>query len=124
MTVATQQLCSFPGCAELVNKGRCQEHKQVLSKERRQAIGSAWRRGYNTEWDKVRARALARDNHLCQHCLLNDDRIVPAREVDHIIPFHGDIKSPLRLAMSNLQSLCTECHSRKTATENGGFGRN
>lgn len=39
-----------------------------------------------------------------------------ANEVDHVDGNDRD-SSP-----SNLQSLCTSCHSRKTARENGGFG--
>jgi 5-methylcytosine-specific restriction protein A len=123
MTVATQQLCSFPGCAELVNKGKCPEHKQVLAKDRRQVKGSAWAQGYDWEWTKARKRALARDHYLCQHCLLRDDRMIQATEVDHIVPFKGNIKSPLRLALSNLQSVGRHHHSEITAIENGGFGR-
>jgi 5-methylcytosine-specific restriction protein A len=45
--------------------------------------------------------------------------------VDHIVPFISPqgvvswerFKDPL-----NLQGLCQPCHSRKTATEDGGFG--
>lgn len=39
---------------------------------------------------------------------------------DHITPHHGDWK--LFWERRNHQSLCDGCHSRKTATEDGGFG--
>jgi 5-methylcytosine-specific restriction protein A len=41
--------------------------------------------------------------------------------VDHIRPHKGD--RGLLYANENVQSLCESCHSRKTATEDGGFGR-
>jgi 5-methylcytosine-specific restriction protein A len=41
--------------------------------------------------------------------------------VDHKQPHHGD--DVLMYAWSNLQSLTAECHNRKTATQDGGFGR-
>ncbi len=44
-----------------------------------------------------------------------------ATEVDHIIPHKGDMS--LFWDPSNWQSLCHACHSRKTAREDGGFGR-
>jgi 5-methylcytosine-specific restriction protein A len=39
--------------------------------------------------------------------------MVPATDVDHIVPFQ-DVDDPRRLDPTNLQSLCHECHSRKT----------
>jgi 5-methylcytosine-specific restriction protein A len=41
----------------------------------------------------------------------------PANQVDHI---NGDATNN---DMNNLQPMCARCHSRKTATENGGWGR-
>jgi 5-methylcytosine-specific restriction protein A len=46
---------------------------------------------------------------------------VAANEVDHIKPHKGDMA--LFWDSSNWQSLCKPCHSAKTATEDGGFGR-
>jgi 5-methylcytosine-specific restriction protein A len=45
-----------------------------------------------------------------------------ATVVDHIIPHQGDM-TLFWDADSNWQSLCKTCHDRKTATEDGGFGR-
>lgn len=61
-----------------------------------------------------RARILRRDNGLCVHCQ-TAGRVSIATEVDHIIGLaqggtHAD---------SNLQSLCHDCHSTKTARDNG-----
>jgi len=44
-----------------------------------------------------------------------------ATDVDHMMPHRGD--PGLMYANENVQSLCHECHSRKTAREDGGFGR-
>lgn len=41
-------------------------------------------------------------------------------DVDHIVPHRGDPE--LLYDEANLQSLCHECHSKKTAREDGGFG--
>jgi 5-methylcytosine-specific restriction protein A len=60
-----------------------------------------------------------RAQHLREHprCAACGD---PARVVDHIRPWRGDRR--LFLDPGNLQSLCRPCHSKKTASEDGGFG--
>lgn len=55
------------------------------------------------------------ENPLCCECEKHGV-IVPAEEVDHIKPHKGDWA--LFLDPTNLQSLCTRCHSRKTVREN------
>jgi 5-methylcytosine-specific restriction protein A len=40
---------------------------------------------------------------------------------DHVVPHKGDWL--LFVDEKNLQGLCLSCHSKKTATEDGGFGR-
>jgi 5-methylcytosine-specific restriction protein A len=122
MPYAPKRPCAYVGCPELVERGEthCDEHKQETSRGERLRKGSAWAQGYNTAWERVRQRALKRDNYVCQECLKNY-RYVPAEHVDHVVPFHGK-NDPLRLLLSNLRSLCRSCHSRKTALEDGGFG--
>ncbi|MDI9456823.1 MAG: HNH endonuclease [Bacillota bacterium] len=60
-------------------------------------------------WRKVRAVALARDHHLCQHCLKRG-RLKTAELVHHIKPLetHPD----LGFTLDNLLSLCNACHNR------------
>lgn len=113
--------CSKPGCPKLSDTGWCDVHKQ--QEARRQFDKhrpSAWRRGYDSAWEVVRKQALLRDKWLCQeHLILGI--LVPAEEVDHIVPIK---EAPeLRLELSNTRSLCKPCHSRKTATEDSGFAR-
>lgn len=73
---------------------------------------------YDRKWRKAREAYLAK-NPLCVHCL--DEKLVTAAtEVDHKIPHEGDMD--LFWDEQNWQSLCKPHHSKKTATENGGFG--
>ena len=65
-------------------------------------------------WRKIRAAVLAAEP-LCRICA-SKRRITAASCVDHI---DGDAHNNDR---ANLQSLCSKCHNRKTATENGGWG--
>jgi 5-methylcytosine-specific restriction enzyme A len=82
---------------------------------------NAYQRGYDSAWERVRLRALKRDQYLCQDCLKNDDRYVPAEHVDHVKRFTGK-SDPRRLDLNNLRSLCRPCHSRKTVLSDGGWG--
>ena len=77
-------------------------------------------RGYDVQWQKL-AKAYRQAHPLCEHCEAKG-YLKPATETDHIRPFTG-LADPLRLDWDNLQALCNRCHSRKTATEDGGFGR-
>ena len=79
---------------------------------------SAYRRGYDGKWKKLRAYHLA-SHPLCVMCA-GLSYVKMAGIVDHIIPHKGDNK--LRLDPNNLQSLCKMHHDHKTATEDGGFG--
>lgn len=63
-------------------------------------------------WRKLRAMVLERDRYLCLECLRNG-LYVSATTVDHIIAkAHGGSDD-----LSNLQSLCEQCHRMKTARE-------
>ena len=76
--------------------------------------------GYDRAWYAL-AKAYRQAHPLCEHCE-SRGMIVASQETDHIIPFHG-LSDPLRIDWDNLQALCKPCHSRKTAKEDGGFGR-
>lgn len=62
----------------------------------------------------LRRVVLARDP-ICRICDRNASTIA-----DHIKPHKGSWE--LFIALENLQGLCEECHSKKTAAEDGGFG--
>ena len=76
-------------------------------------------RGYDSKWRKIRAVVVA-EEPLCRHCLLIG-RTKATQEVDHIIPHKGDHE--LFVRRDNLQGLCKQCNSRKTATEDSAFAR-
>lgn len=76
-------------------------------------------RGYDAKWRKARRYHLIH-NPLCVACKA-DELVVQATVVDHRIPHKGD--QVIFWDRSNWQSLCTEHHNIKTATEDGGFGR-
>jgi 5-methylcytosine-specific restriction protein A len=79
---------------------------------------SAHKQGYTRQWSVFRLNWLS-DHPLCVKCL-EQGLYVSATEVDHIVPHCGDMEK--FWDESNVQSLCEPCHSRKTATEDGGFG--
>ena len=87
-----------------------EDAKQVARRHARRALATN-----STAWRKLRAVHLAGEP-LCRECA-KADRVTAATDVDHIDGDDGNN------APSNLQSLCHACHSRKTAQENGGFGR-
>lgn len=72
---------------------------------------SARARGYDSAWARIRAEHL-RLQPTCCSCGR------PGAHVDHIQPrAQGGSDEH-----ANLQTLCASCHSRKTATQDGGFG--
>jgi len=66
----------------------------------------------STTWRKLRMMQLHAEP-LCRHCAAQG-RTTPATQVDHI---NGDTWNN---TPRNLQSLCIQCHTRKTNAENGG----
>lgn len=80
--------------------------------------GNSTQRGYGYRWQQTRAGYLLK-HPLCVHCS-RDGKVEPATELDHIVPHRGD--QQLFWDRSNWQGLCHPCHSRKTASEDGGFG--
>lgn len=114
--------CAKVGCPNLTKERYCDQHKQDAKQETQRydkERGTAHQRGYTSRWQKYRITYLVR-NPLCAECL-KVDKVVPATVVDHIKPHKGDHK--LFWDPKNQQSLCKPCHDRKTAKEDGGFGR-
>ena len=73
---------------------------------------------YGAKWRKARKEYLF-NNGLCAICA-KAGKYVSANVVDHIIPHKGNDK--LFWNKRNWQPLCTTCHNRKTAGQDGGFG--
>lgn len=120
MPSASPRPCTHPGCGVLVQGGaRCQRHQVQRQTEDQTRRGTASQRGYGAKWRAARADWL-REHPLCAEHERQGGLMV-ATEVDHIVPHRGD--QSLFWSRSNWQSLCKSCHSIKTATEDGGFGR-
>jgi 5-methylcytosine-specific restriction enzyme A len=125
--------CGYPCCGELVQARErfCSQHVRGRQRftsagasvriARHDAPGSRTREPYNDrQWRKARRFYLSL-HPLCRAC----ERMGVVRlatEVDHIIPHKGDMKL-FWDDINNWQGLCKPCHSRKTASEDGGFGR-
>ena len=74
--------------------------------------GTAAQRGYGSEWRKLRARILERDQGLCQACA-KAGRVMVATQVDHVVPKSaGGTDDP-----ANLASICKPCHDEKSRRE-------
>lgn len=72
-----------------------------------------WKGG---KWLYWRRQTLIRDNFTCQKCGLRDEEIM---DVDHINPkldSSGEYKNNIQ-DINNLQTLCPNCHKRKTLQE-------
>lgn len=94
----------------------CRAKRQSAADRRR---GSSAARGYGARWQRYRISYLLR-HPACEQCRL-EGRLVAAEVIDHIIPHRGD--ESLMWDEANHQALCKACHDRKTAREDGGFGR-
>jgi len=82
--------------------------------------GSSTQRGYGYRWHKLRKMVLARDP-VCVDPFgihLEAGEVALAEVVDHITPKNAGGSDSLE----NLQGLCKQCHDRKTATVDGGYG--
>lgn len=75
---------------------------------------NSYQRGYTHRWDRVR-RLFLLANPTCVKC----GRL--ANTVDHIRPHRGS--RALFWDVTNWQPMCARCHSRKTVTRDGGWGR-
>src|SRR5450830_1215094 len=114
MPYKPKQYCKSPGCNQLVDTGYCEKHKQPVSQQEIDRHKHDNEVYGNTAWRRLRRIKLC-NNPLCELCL-SKDIVVQASQADHIIPV---AKQPeLRLSLSNLQSLCEVCHTKKTREEN------
>jgi 5-methylcytosine-specific restriction protein A len=107
------KLCHHGNCNSITVRGNyCLDHQRVnKSIEYR----PEYRRLYASKvWKQLR-KIILTNNPMCVHCL-NDDTITIATDVDHIIDHKGNVK--LFYDINNLQSLCHNCHSKKTRATN------
>jgi len=116
MPTAPMPGCPTGRCPNILKAGerRCADHAHLIVAPSEGLRGTSTERGYDATWQKMRKLILHRDP-VCRACERK-----AAEEVDHIVPL---AKGGARLDARNLQGLCKPCHSTKTATEDGGFGR-
>ena len=117
MPLRASRPCKKAGCPGLTNDGPyCSDHKGLEGAANRERLAARDFK-YDRRWRKRRDAHL-RIEPLCRHCGASGI-IKAATDVDHITPLsQGGADDD-----SNYQSLCHECHSCKTAREDGGFGR-
>lgn len=123
MANAAPRPCNHPGCGKLVhNASYCEQHQKVKRKQSDQQRGNSTERGYGYKWQQV-SKGFLRAHPLCQckDCQEGKIRLLPANVVDHIIPHKGDMN--LFWDRNNWQAMNKDCHDKKTAREDGGFGR-
>jgi 5-methylcytosine-specific restriction protein A len=115
-----KKFCNRQGCLNLTQDRYCEAH-QSMNRAYDDQRESAAKRGYDSRWRK------AREGYLKRHplCACDDCKRLPvplpATVVDHIKPHRGD--KVLFWDRSNWQPMAKPCHDRKTAKEDGGFGR-
>jgi 5-methylcytosine-specific restriction protein A len=117
MGQAAPRPCTWPGCGQL----HCERHRNAARHEHDQRRGSAAKRLYGYAWQKA-SRAFLAAHPLCQ-CERCDEgrlRVRAASVVDHRKPHRGD--AGLFWDSDNWQAMAKDCHDRKTAAEDGGFG--
>ena len=111
--------CGHPGCPGLVRKGQyCDGHARLHRKEYDDQRGSSSARGYGSRWRRLRAMYLQAYPVCVDPFGLHAGRVVAATEVDHKLAK----KIGGTDAWENLQALCHECHSHKTAVVDGRWG--
>ena len=106
--------CNYPGCASIIQGkgGYCTYHKENYEKAVKMKYEKRNPKGYfyNTaRWRKLR-NLYAAKHPLCEECL-KKELLVSVKVVDHIVEIKDGGKE---LDQNNLQSLCSECHNRKT----------
>lgn len=122
MSGRTKRPCARPGCGRLVERGYCESCASHAPKKLSERVrATAHERGYGRRWQKTTAGRLIK-HPLCVDPF-GEHKEFPAAAVvtDHILPHKGDMK--IFWNPRNWQSLCKCCHDKKTAMEDGGFGR-
>lgn len=119
MPIKPKVPCAYPGCPNLVVSGYCDEHKKKRNEDYNKYERDKFSKTFynSTLWKGIRKKHLALEP-FCRECM-KEGRIVKAVIVDHIVPIK---KGGSRYDEENLQSLCWNCHSRKSVEEGSRFG--
>jgi 5-methylcytosine-specific restriction protein A len=129
MTNAAPTPCHKPGCPAVCVESFCPAHaghaeKQADAVRQRYEAqrGNSAPHGYSHRWRKLRLHILRRDptcNCAQPGCTTCCGRgcACPSVDIHHILSL---VRGGSDAAV-NVQGLCHDCHSYKTATENGSF---
>ena len=119
MPYAAKRPCTV--CGRLSDSSRCEDHRRAPQRALDRERGGANARGYTYRWQKE-SKAFLRAHPLCEcdECQAGKLRVMAATVVDHRKPHRGD--PVLFWDQSNWQAMAKDCHDKKTATEDGGFG--
>lgn len=106
------QVATSPGpyCDGCLEKGAGKETRH-----------NSTQRGYGYRWQKARAAYLRAHPIAVDWYGTHQGRVYAAEVVDHIVPHRGDMV--LFWDSTNWQGLTKADHDKKTANEDGGFGR-
>lgn len=122
-----KKFCPWLGCREIIRASEryCEKHMQAAAEREAQrqaqydrstrlARDKQYHNFYlSTEWEKVRGYILARYKGLCVYSYVTHSKIVPAKEVHHIIPLRDDWER--RFDVDNLIPLTAAVHGRVEA---------
>lgn len=120
MPWASPRPCRAPRCPRLTRDGYCEEHRSIKRAGSGQPRASAHARGYGRQWQRYRAAYLL-EHPLCVDCQA-EGVIERATDVDHVVAVDGP-DDPRFWDETNHAARCHSHHSRKTAAEDGAFGR-
>lgn len=112
MPPRAKKVCRIKGCPNIATHGAlCDKHYKEMVDKTSDNRPNSGQRGYDSQWTAIRDNYL-KYNPLCVDC----GRL--ATDVDHIIPLsQGGTHD-----WDNLAARCHRDHSKKTATQDGGFG--
>ena len=123
MPIRPLKPCAYISCSRLVTPGHrfCAPH---LKRERAHYDGKRdkdTRALYNYRWNKY-SKQYIKNNPLCVCPECREKKYpLPSEVVDHIKPHKGDYE--LFWDETNHQAMAKVCHDKKTAIEDGGWGR-
>lgn len=112
--------CRHPGCPELTREIFCDKHRKeenkIYNQYKRDELSRTFYR--TKQWQDIR-RIKLNNSPFCEECMKNG-KVVLGKIVDHIVPIK---QGGAPYDLSNLQTLCWSCHSRKSIEEGSRYGK-